>query len=135
MALDLGLGVEFVAIDEEQEIEVTKIEASLYPLIRAGMKVPAMCTRLDERSLRREPRKVLISMAAPSCVQTGHKLVDEYAAVEACIAVERARVLGFDPEEILDQAKQSVERVEGQILGLAGRLAKTGWVDLLGGAA
>ena len=62
--------------------------------------------------------------------EDGHKLVDEYGAVEACIAVERARVLGFDPGEILDQAKESVERVQGQILELAERLAKNGWVDL-----
>ena len=36
VALDLGLTVEFTAIDAQQEIEVTRLEASLYPLIRAG---------------------------------------------------------------------------------------------------
>ena len=69
-------------------------------------------------------------MAAPSCVTTGHQIVDEYAAVEACIAVERARNLELDPLEILGLAKTSVEHNEERILELARRLAETGWVEL-----
>ena len=110
----------------------TKTEASLYPLIRAGDIVPAVATRLNDDDLRHKPKMVLISMAAPSCVKTGHRIVDEYAAVEACIAVERARATGQDPDEILDRAKLVVQevRVQDQILDLATQLAKTGWVDL-----
>ena len=132
VALDLGLRPLFVAIDAEQEIEVTKTEASLYPLIKAGMKIPAVCTRLDDRDITRSPKKVLTAMAAPSCVRTGHRVVDEYAAVESCIAVERARALDLDPDEILDWAQRTVSRppVQDHILALAARLAQTGWVDL-----
>jgi len=132
VALDLGLGVEFVAIDEAKEIEVTKLEASLYPLIKAGMKIPALATRLDERSLRTAPRAVLVSMVAPSCVVTGMPQVDEYAAIEATIGAERAKRLDLDPDEILDEAKLVVSKgvVQDRVLALATDLAKSGWVDL-----
>lgn len=130
VALDLGLRVEFVAIDEDQEIEVTRLEAALYPVIRAGMKVPAMCTRLDPKSLRRAPKRVLVAMVAPSCVHTGHRQVDNYAALEALIAVQAMEIKGFDRDEILDWAKRSVEASQETILHLATQLAETGWVDL-----
>ena len=108
------------------------MEASLYPLLRPGDKVPAVATRLSEDALRHQPKQVLIAMAAPSCVKTGHAIVDEYAAVEACIASERAKVTGHDPDEILDRAKAVVDgvQVQDRILELATQLAKTGWVDL-----
>jgi len=131
VAMNLGIKPEFVAIDDTQEIEVTKTEASLYPLITAGMKIPAIATRLGDDALRDNPREVLISMAAPSCVRTGHLLIDEYAAVEACIAVERANVLGFGLD-VLDAAMREVEEenVQSWILELANQLTQTGWVDL-----
>ena len=132
VAIGLGLRPEFVAIDAEQEIALTRMEASLYPMLRAGDLVPAVATRLGDDALRHEPKKVLVAMAAPSCVKTGHRIVDEYAAVEACIATERARTTGHDPDEILDWAKTEVElpAVQDMILELARQLAKTGWVDL-----
>ena len=130
VALDLGLKVQFVAIDEDQEIEVTRLEAQLYPVIRAGMKIPAMATRLDEKSLRAAPKKVLVAMVAPSCVHTGHRQVDNYAALEALLAVQMMEVKGFDKDEILDWALRSIERSEEKILSLARQLAETGWVDL-----
>ena len=132
VALDLGLGVEFVAIDDGQEVEVAAHEVTVYPLIRLGMKIPAICTRLDSQSLQREAKKVLVAMTAPSCVKTGHPQIDEYSAVVACMATERARRRGFEPDEILDWAKQEMEirRVKDHVLTLAGELAALGWVDL-----
>ena len=132
VAMGLGIEPEFVAIDAEQEIALTREEASLYPMLREGDMVPAVATRLGDTALRKYPNRVLIAMAAPSCVKTGHKIVDEYAAVEACIAVERAKVLDGDKLGILDRAKEEVERpwVQDKILDLARQLAKTGWVDL-----
>lgn len=130
VAQRLGLKVKFVAIDEEQEIEVTKLEAALYPLIQPGMKIPAMATRLSEDSLRRHPEGVLVAMVAPSCVHTGHPHIDEYAAVESCIAIRRAKTLGLDGDTIFDRAKVLVEECQDRILELADQLADTGWVDL-----
>ena len=130
VALDLGLKVQFVAIDEDQEIEVTPLEAALYPVIRAGMKIPAMCTRLDPKSLRSSPKEVLVAMVAPSCVHTGHRQVDNYAALEALLAVQMMEVKGFDKDEILDRAHRSVSSSEEKVLSLARQLAETGWVDL-----
>jgi hypothetical protein len=134
VAQHLDLPVEFVAIDEEQEIEVTAEEAALYPVIHPGMKIPALGTRLSPGTLRRHPVRVLTAMVAPSCVSTGYPHVDSYAAVEACIGVESAKARGFDPDMILDRAKRTVELlpVQKQILHLAGWLALAGWVDLGG---
>jgi hypothetical protein len=132
VALDLGLKVEFVAIDEDREVTVTKLEAALYPIIRTGMKIPALCTRLDERSLRDSPEKVLVAMAAPSCVLTGHRQVDDYAGMESFIAVRLMKAKGIDPDEVLDLALRTVEQpvVQDRVLELANGLAETGWVDL-----
>src|SRR6187399_2820622 len=60
VACDLGITPVFVAIDAQQEIELTPMEASLYPMLRAGDLVPAVATRLGDDTLRREPMKVLV---------------------------------------------------------------------------
>jgi len=132
VALDLGLKVEFVAIDENREIEVTELEATLYPVIKAGMKVPAICTRLDPEAIRRKPFDVMAAMVAPSCVQTGNTPVDDYAATEAFIAVRLMKARGMDPDGVLDRALRIVRKVavQDRILDLAKQLTATGWVDL-----
>lgn len=131
-ALELGLRVEFTSIDDVQEIEVTREEALLYPQVRAGMKVPALCTRLHPRSLRSMPMRVLTAMVAPSCMVTGHPDVDTYAEMESCIAVRVCKLRGFDPDEVCDWAKQEMDRPSTQemLLRLAGQLTLHGWVDL-----
>jgi hypothetical protein len=131
-ALDLGLKVEFVAIDDEREVEVTKLEATLYPIIKAGMKVPATLTRLGEKSLRDEPINVMVAMVAPSCVHTGHRQIDDYAAMESFIAVQLMQQRGIDSGGVLDRALRVVQKtvVQDHVLELAELLAATGWVDL-----
>jgi len=131
VALDQGLKVEFVAIDENREIEVTALEAALYPLIKAGMKIPAMATRLDAKDLRREPVKVFVAMVAPSCVETGHPEIDDYAGIESFIAVRQMKARDIAPGPVLDEAKLAVEQphIQDKILEIANRLAETGWVD------
>jgi energy-converting hydrogenase Eha subunit G len=134
VALELGLMVEFTSIDDVQEIEITREEAQLYPQIRAGMKVPALCTRLDPKSLRTEPKKVMVAMVAPSCLTTGHPDVDTYAEMESCIAVRVCKLRGLDPDEICDWAKREMDRPSTQemLLRLAGQLTLHGYVDLSG---
>jgi len=131
-ALDLGLKVEFVAIDDSKEVEVTALEAQLYPVIKAGMKVPAMVTRLDPTTLRRWPQKVFTAMVAPSCVTTGHTQIDDYAAMESFIAVRLMRAREIDADAVLDRALRVVKKttVQDKVLELASALAETGWVDL-----
>lgn len=132
VALDLGLKVEFVAIDENREVEVTKLEATLYPIIKAGMKIPAQVTRLDPKSLRDEPINVMVAMVAPSCVTTGHPQIDDYAAMESFIAVRLMRAQGIDADAVLDRALREVKKtaVQDHVLELAELLSQTGWVDL-----
>jgi len=131
-ALDLELKVEFVAIDWEREIEVTALESQLYPMIKAGMKIPALATRLDPTTLRRWPQKVFTAMVAPSCVTTGHTQIDDYAAMESFIAVRLMRARQIDADAVLDRALRVVKKtaVQDKVLELANALAETGWVDL-----
>jgi hypothetical protein len=77
----------------------------------------------------RRRQDVLIAMAAPSCVVTGFRPIDDYAAVEALIARQRAEAWKLDPFEILDEAKRRVEATEQSILAIAEQLAAHGWVD------
>jgi hypothetical protein len=129
VALKLGLKVEFVAIDEQREVEATSLEAALYPIVRAGMKIPATITRLDPRALQRNREEVLVAMAAPSCVETGFLPIDEYAAVEAFVVRQWTERWALDTAWVLDRAKRTVESVEPQILAIAAQLAEHGWVD------
>jgi hypothetical protein len=121
--------VEFVAIDDEQEIEPSELERSLYPVIPEGIRIPAMLTRLDPRSLVERPRETLMAMAAPSCIETGHPAVDAYGAAEAGLVTLAATQRGLDPDGILDEARREVTECEQGILALAGQLAAHGWVD------
>ena len=130
VALKLGLGVEFVSIDDEHEVEVSRAEVALYPMVlKPGMMIPATITRLDPREIQRHREEVLVAMVAPSCVQTGHRLIDDYAAIEAMIAKQRASLWKLDTDRIFDRAKTTVESVEQEILALAAQLAEHGWVD------
>lgn len=132
VALELGLRVEFTSIDDQQEIEITAEEAQLYPQIRAGMKVPAICTRLHPKSLRLAPKRVMVAMLAPSNLTTGHPDVDTYADVESAIAVRVCKIRGFDPDEVCDWAKREMDRPSTQemLLRITKQLTLSGWVDL-----
>ena len=132
VALDLGLKVEFTSIDEDREVEVTSLEATLYPMIKAGMKIPAICTRLDPEAIRDRPLDVMAAMVAPSCVQTGNTSVDDYAGMESFIAVRLMKARGMDVDAVLDRALRIVRKVavQDRILDLAKQLTATGWVDL-----
>jgi len=87
-------------------------------------------TRLDDAELERAPKRTLVAMVAPSCIETGHDQIDTYASFEATVGVRMAKAMDIDPDFILDWAKREVIRTEDLILRYAERLATEGRIDL-----
>ena len=130
VATEIGLKVHYCSIDDTKEVELSELEVRLYPMLPVGTRVPAVLTKLDDGELDRAPKRTLVAMVAPSCIETGDDQIDTYAALEATIGVRMAKSLGLDSDQILDWAKREVERYEADIIRYAERLAWEGRIEV-----
>jgi hypothetical protein len=123
-----ALGLDILELRMEGEMVIPRYCAELYGIPEGGLVPGAGCMLADDCLDHgvEQIERVLVAMAAPSCIKTGDPAMDLYAYVEANIAVGYGEKHGLDKARILNWAHDEVRLGEGAILDLADRLETEG---------